>query len=46
MIHWGWLIAAFIAGIISGAVALITIACCVIAKAADEEEQAMTDSFA
>ena len=45
MVHWGWLILTFIAGIIGGVSACICVACCTVAKVADEEAEAMYDYY-
>lgn len=46
MVHWGWLVAVFVGGVICGITACICVACCTIAGIADEEEQAIVEEFA
>ena len=45
MVHWGWIIAAFIVGSVFGACICVCIACCMVAKAADEEEHDYFDHY-
>lgn len=45
MVHWGWLIAAFLIGAICGVATFIGIACCVVAGIAEEEEQEMYERY-
>lgn len=46
MVHWGWLVLAFLAGIVCGIATCICVACCTIAGIADEEEQEMMEELA
>lgn len=41
MIHWSWLIAAFVGGAICGAVTLLGLSCCIVGGLAEEKERKM-----
>lgn len=37
MVHWGWLVAAFVAGLISGSMGIIVVSCCVLSGKLDKD---------
>ena len=43
MVHWSWLMMVFIVGVVFGVATCICMACCAVAKAADEEAEDMFD---